>query len=154
MELLGPLKGLGLLKLSHVLYPGLLTGSSMLVFFTTLSLMGFYIRYLVLFLLFSVIDSFKWFLVGSFNKNIQLILEFKAPSLVPHFPYCTLMTFLMMLYVIFLFMLTILLSNPSVIGHLICGNNLNWLLKLHLIYEILWIRAASGLLISMPKKLS
>ena len=39
--------------------------------------------------------------------------------------------------VILLFMLTVLLSVLSVIGHLICGNNQNWLLNLILIYETL-----------------
>ena len=34
-------------------------------------------------------------------------------------------------------MLMILLSILSMIGHLICGNNLNWLLNLNLIYETL-----------------
>ena len=34
-------------------------------------------------------------------------------------------------------MLIILLSILSVIGHLACGNNLNWLLNLNLIYETL-----------------
>ena len=33
--------------------------------------------------------------------------------------------------------------------HLICGNNLNWLLNLNLIYETLWTEVRSGLLISM-----
>ena len=43
----------------------------------------------------------------------------------------------------------------SVIGHLIFGNNLNWLLNLNLIYETLvWTGARSGLLISMMGKLS
>ena len=66
------------------------------------------------------------------------MLEFlKAPFLVRHFSYYTLMTFLMMLSVILLSMLMILLSILSVIGHLICGNNLNWLLNLNLIYKTL-----------------
>ena len=38
-----------------------LTGFGMLVFFTNVSLMEFQVRYLALFLLFSVIDGFKWF---------------------------------------------------------------------------------------------
>ena len=42
----------------------------------------------------------------------------------------------------------------SVIGHLICGNNLNWLLNLNLIYETWWTGIRSGLLISMQGKLS
>ena len=40
-------------------------------------------------------------------------------------------------------------SLYSVIRHLICGNNLNWLLNLNLIYETLWTRVRSGLLISI-----
>ena len=39
----------------------------------------------------------------------------------------------MMLFVTLSSMLMILLSILSVIGHLICGNNLNWLLNLNLI---------------------
>ena len=85
---------------------------------------------------FSVIDDLEWFWMESLHKNIQLTWEFlKAPFLVLHFSYYTLMTFLMMLFVILPSMLMILLSILSVIGHLICGNNLNWLLKLNLIYE-------------------
>ena len=41
----------------------------------------------------------------------------------------------MILSEILLSMLVILLSILSVIRHLICGNNLNWLLNLNLIYE-------------------
>ena len=37
----------------------------------------------------------------------------------------------------------------NVIRYLICGSNLNWLLKLNLIYETLWTWAGIGLLISM-----
>ena len=82
------------------------------------------------------------------------MLEFlKAPLLVLHFSYYT-MTFLMMLSVILLSMLMILLSILSVIRHLICGNNLNWLLNLNLIYETLWTGVRSVLLISMLGKLS
>ena len=66
-------------------------------------------------------------------------MEFlKAPFWVLHFSSNTLMTFLTMLYVILLFMLMILLSIISVIRHLICGNNLNWFLKLYLIQKTLW----------------
>ena len=74
--------------------------------------MEFQVRYLALFLLFSVIDGFKWFWMGSLHKNIQLMLEFlNAVVLVLHFSYYKLMTFLMMLYVILLSMLMILLSK-------------------------------------------
>ena len=70
----------------------------------------FQVRYLALFILFTVIDDFRWFWMGSLHKNIQLILEFlRAPFLVLHFSYYTLMTFLMMLSVILLSMLMILL---------------------------------------------
>ena len=78
---------------------------------------------------------FQWFGMGSLHKNIQLMLEFlKTPVLVVH---PALMTLLTMLSVILLSMLMILLSFLSVIRHLICGNNLNWLLNLNLIYETL-----------------
>ena len=64
------------------------------------------------------------------------------------------MTFLMMLSVILLSMLMILLSILSVIRHRICGNNLNCLLNLNLIYETPWTGTGSGLLISMLRKLN
>ena len=118
----------------------------MLVFFTNLILMEFQVRYLALFLLFSVIDlDLQWFRVGSLLKNIQLLLKFhKAPFLVLHFSCYTLMAVLMM----------ILLSILSVIRHLICGSNLNWLLNLNLIYKTLWTGERSGLLISVLGKLN
>ena len=152
-ELLVLLTGLGLLELWHLIYPRLFTGFGMLVFFTNLSLMEFQVRYLASFLLFSVIDDFEWFWMGSLHKNIQFMQEFlKAPFLVLHFSYYTLMIFLTMLSVILLSMLMILLSILRVFGHLICGNNLNWLLNLNLIYETLWTGVGSGLLISMLGK--
>ena len=136
------------------IYPRLLAGFGMLVFFTNLSLMEFQVRYLALFLLFSVINDFEWFWMESLHKNNQLMREFlKAPFLVLHFSYYTLMTFLMMLSVILLSMLMMLLFVLSVIGHLICGN-LNRLLNLNLIYETLWTGVRSGLLISILGKLS
>ena len=80
-----------------MIYPRLLTEFDMLVFFTNFSLKEFQVRYLALFLLFSVIDSFKWFWMESLHKNIQLMLELlKAPFLVLDFCYYTLMTFLTM----------------------------------------------------------
>ena len=125
----------------------------MLVLLKNITRREFQVRYLALFL-FSVIDSFSWFWMGSLHKNIQLILEFlKAPFLVLHFSYYTLMIFLMMLSVILLSMLMILLSILSIIRHLIWGN-LNWLLNLNLIYETLWTSSRSGLLISMLGKLN
>ena len=116
--------------------------------------MEFHVRYLALFLLFSVIDSFEWFWMESLHKNIQLMLEFlKGPFLVLHFSCCISMTFLMMLSVILISKLMIVLSILSLIGHLICGNIMNWLLNnLNLIYETLWTWVRSGLLISMLGK--
>ena len=128
----------------------------MLVLFTNSSLMEFQVRYLALYLFFSVIDGLQWFWMGSLYKNIQLMLEFlKALFLVLHFSYYKLMAFLMillMISVILLSVLMILLSIPTVIRHLISGNNLNWLLKLNVIYKTLWTGAKSGLLVSMLGK--
>ena len=91
----------------------------------------------------------------SLHKNILLMRDFlKALFLVLHFSNYTLMIFLTMLPVILLSMLMILLSIQSVIRHLICGNNLIWLLNLNLIYKTLWTEVRSGLLISMLGKLS
>ena len=45
-------------------------------------------------------------------------------------------------------------SILSVIGHLICGNDLNWLLNLNLICKTLWTGVKSGLLISLLGNLS
>ena len=119
------------------------------------SYIEFQVRYLALFLLFSVIYGFKWSWIESLHKNIQLMQEFlKGPFLVLHFSCCILITFLIMLSVILLSMLMILLSILSVIRHLICGNNLKWLLNLNLIYETLWTGVRSGLFISVLGKLS
>ena len=64
------------------------------------------------------------------------------------------MILLTMLSVILLSMLMILLPILGAVGHLICGNKLDWLLNLNLIYETLWTGVRSGLLISMQGKLS
>ena len=99
--------------------------------------------------LFSVIDSFDRFRMGSLHKSIQLMLELlKGLLLALHFPYYILRTFLMMLSVLLPSMLMMILLR-----HLICGNNLNGLLNLNLIYETLWAGARSGLLISILGKL-
>ena len=103
-------------------------------------------------------------LISSFlsNRRLRVVLVGKSsqeypvnaeiPFLFLHFSYYTLMTFLLMLSVILLSILMILLSVLSVIRRLICGNNLNWLLNLNLIYETLWTGAGSGLLILMLEK--
>ena len=64
------------------------------------------------------------------------------------------MTFLMMLSVILLSMLMILLSTVNVNMRFSCGNNLNWLLNLNLIYKTLWTGSGSGLLIAILEKLT
>ena len=99
IELLGLLTGLGLLELWHLIYPRLLTGFGMLVFFTNLSLMELQVRYLALSVLFSVIDDCEWFWMESLHKNIQSMRKLlKAPFLVLHFSCYTLMTFLMIYF--------------------------------------------------------
>ena len=115
---------------------------------------GKQVRHLPLFHLFSVIDVFKWFSIGSLRKNIQLKLEFlKGPFLFLHFFYSILMTFLMVLSVILLSILMILLSTLIVIRYLICGNIQNWLLNLNLVYKTTWTGAGNDLLISILEKL-
>ena len=60
----------------------------------------------------------------SYYKIIWEMLEFlRAPFLVLHFSYYTMMTFLMMLSVILLSMLMLLLSTLIVIKYLIRGNS-------------------------------
>ena len=69
-----------------------------------------------------IVDSFKWFWMGSLHNNIQLMLEsLRASFLVLHFCYYG-VTFLMILCVILLSMLMILPSILCVIRHLIYGN--------------------------------
>ena len=121
IELLGLLTSLGLLELQHLIYPRLLAGFGILTFFANLNLKEFQVRYLALFCLFPVINSFQWFWMGSLHKNIQLMLEFlKVLFLVLHFSCHILMTFLIVLSVIWLFMLMILLSTKRWIRHLTC----------------------------------
>ena len=50
-------------------------------------------------------------------------------------------------------MLMILLSILSVIGNLIYGNNLNWLLNLNLIYATQWSGVRRGLVISIVQSM-
>ena len=129
----------------------------MLVFFTTLiKSYGISGQIIQVTYISSFLSNRQFWVVQFLNvpKNIQLMLDFlKAPFLVLHFSYYTLMTFLMMLSVILLSKLMILFIL-SVIRHLICGKNLNWLLSLNLIYNTLWTGARSGLLISMLGKLN
>ena len=69
--------------------------------------------------------------------------------LVPALFCYTLMTFLVMLPVMLQPVLMILLFILIVNRHPICGNNLNWLLNLNLIYKTLWTGVRSALLISL-----
>ena len=126
----------------------------MLVLITNLiSLTEFNVRYLTLFLLFSVIDNFWWFWIGNLYKNIQLMLEFlKAPILAVHFSYYTLMTFLMMLSVILLSILIILLSKCHQASDL--WQQLELASELESDLKTLWTGTGSGLLISMLEKLN
>ena len=124
IELLRLLRGVGLLELLcytwyiHGFWQGLACWSSS----QTYVLMEFQVRYLALFHLFSVIDGFGWFWMGSLHINIQLMLEFlNAQFLVLCFSYYTSMIFLMMLSVILPSVVMILLSTLIVIRHLICG---------------------------------
>ena len=128
----------------------------MVVYFTNVGLGEFQVRYLALFLLFSVVDGFEWFWMESLHRSIQLVLEFhKGPLLVLHFSSCILMTLLMVLSIVLVSMLMILLFILGVIRHLICDDSLIWFLNLNLIYRaLLWTRVGSGLLISMSGKLT
>ena len=113
IELVGLLAGLGLLELWHLIYPRLLTGFDMLVYLTNLSLMGFQVRYLVLFQHFSVIDGFEWSWMESLhNWSILFLLYIND---LPDDVICH----------IAIYADDVLLSVLSVIMHLICGNNLN-----------------------------
>ena len=69
--------GLGLLELWRLIYSRLLAGFGMLDFFTNLSRMEFQVRFLALFLLSSVIDSFEWFWMESLHKMLGLTFSSK-----------------------------------------------------------------------------
>ena len=71
IELLGLLTGLGLLELWHLIYPRVLTGFGMLVFFRNLSLKVFQNKYLALFGLNK--NGFNWFWMRSLHKNMQMM---------------------------------------------------------------------------------
>ena len=126
----------------------------MLVFLTNLGHGEFQVRYLALFILSSVVDSFQSFWIESLHRSIQSVLEFlKGPFLALHFSCCISMTFLIVLYVVLVSMLMIPISILGVIRYLICCGSLSWLLNLNLIYGALWTGVESSLLISMLGKL-
>ena len=90
--------------------------------------------------------------MGSLHKNIQLMLELlKSPFLVLHFSYHTLMTFLMMLYVILLSMLMTTLDFECDQASDL-WQQLELTLNLNLIYETLWTGPRIGLFILMLEK--
>ena len=69
-----------------------------LVFFTNLRLVEFLVRYLTLFLLFSVIRGSKGFCMGNLHYNIQLMLEcLKGPFFLLHLLSIILLSILMIL---------------------------------------------------------
>ena len=70
VELIGVLKGLGLLELWHLIYPRFSTECGMLVFLTNSHFIKFQVGYLAVLCLFLVIDSFGWFWIGSLCKSI------------------------------------------------------------------------------------
>ena len=87
-----------------------------------------------------LIVGFKYFCMGSLHNNIQLVLVFlEDPFLVLYVPYYTLMTFLMMLYVILLSMLTMQLSTLSVLRH---SASFSWIYDCsHLTYDLNGLRS-------------
>ena len=97
--------------------------------------MEFLVRYLTFFLLLSVIDGCKW------PQGLTFFLIYISD--LPDDVICD---------------ITICADDTSlflsVISHLICVSNLNWLLNLHLIYKTLWTGVRSGLLISVLGKLN
>ena len=101
--------------------------------------------------IFSLISSFLS------NRRLRVVLDGKSSQEYPvnaGVPQGSILGPTLFLSVILLSMLMILLSILGVIGLLICGNNLNWLLNLNVLYETRWTGVRSGLLISMPGKLS
>ena len=121
IELLRLLIGLGLLELHDLVYPPRFsTGLGMLVFFTNLSLMKFWLRYLALFCLFSVIDGFKWFWWEHPVNAGVLQDSISGPTLfllyindLPEDVVCN----------IVIYADDTSLYSKCVIRHLICGNN-------------------------------
>ena len=81
IELLGLIIGLGLLELWYLIYQRLLTGYSMLIFFTNSNLKEFLLTFTALFCLLLIIDGFEWLRMGTLCSSIQLMLEFLKPSL-------------------------------------------------------------------------
>ena len=126
----------------------------MLVFFKNLSLIEFWVRYSPLCCLFPVIDRSRWFQMRRTSQELVKTGVHQGSILGSILFLLYIMTFLVILSVILLSMLMILLFNLSMIRHLICGNNWNYLLNLNLMYEAQWTGARSGLLFSILEKLN
>ena len=120
IELLGLLTGLELLELWHLIHPRLLTGLAVLWNYRS--------------------DIWPYFFFFLSNRQLQVAVDVKLSQeylvkagvtqgwiLGPTLFQLYINDLLMMLCVIFLSMLMIPLSIPSVIRHLICGSNMNWL---------------------------
>ena len=80
-----------------MIYKRLSTGFGMLVFFPNVSLMEFQVRYLALFRLFPVNDTFEWLWMGKSSQDYPLNARVPEGSILA--PY---LAFLMMLPVILL----------------------------------------------------
>ena len=101
------------------------------------------------------VSGFQLFYTRSLLKSVWSELMFlKATFLILHFPYQTLMVFLMMLSLTLLSALMIIASILNAIGLLIFGNNQSQLLNPNLGYGTLWTGVEIDWLISMLRKLN
>ena len=135
----------------HLIYPSLTTDFGMLIVFTN--------SYGVLCQIFGFISSFLS------NRQLLMVLDVtcsKEYSVNAGIPQGSILRpSLFLLYINDLpddviCNIAIYADDTSLYSKcdLICGNNLNWLLKLNLIYETLWTGARNNLLISMLGKLN
>ena len=124
----------------------------MLVFFTSLSLIEFWV---ILGLISSFLSNrqLQVVLVGNSSQEYPVNVRVLQGCIFgPALFLLYIMTILMMFYVLMSSLLMILLSTLSVMRYLICGNKW-WLLYLNLIYKMLWTWVRSSLLILILQKL-